>query len=110
MARTQKNNQINRRLQLQAKLESILGSRQVYYQPPENIKIKYPAIVYERNDIDADHADNLQYFRHHRYMLTVIDRNPDSEIVEMISQLPMCQFSRHFTADGLNHDIFTIYF
>ena len=34
------------RLDLQALLEDLLGSRNVYYQPPESVKMNYPAIVY----------------------------------------------------------------
>jgi len=30
------------RLELQNLLENILGSRNVYFQPPENLKLNYP--------------------------------------------------------------------
>lgn len=99
-----------RRLELQKLLEDILGSRHVYYQPPESVKMKYPAIVYERNDIEKVYADNKPWLKHYEYMITVIDRNPDSPIVSAIADLPKCRFNRHFTSDNLNHDIFTIYY
>ena len=98
------------RLELQTMLEKILGSRNVYFQPPESIKMKYPAIVYSRDDITNDSADNLVYKQSHFYQLTVIDEDPDSEIVEKVSKLPKCRFNRHYTADNLNHDTFTLYF
>lgn len=101
---------MERRLELQTILEDILGSRNVYYQPPESVKIKYPAIVYERDDIVNDHADDLPYLQHYRYMITVIDKNPDSPIIPIIAKLPKCRFNRHFASENLNHDIFTIYF
>lgn len=96
------------RLELQNLLESILGSRNVYYQPPESTKIKYPAIIYSRNDIDNNFADDIVYMQNHTYQIIVIDANPDSEIVDKISKLPMCRYNRHYTSDNLNHDVFIL--
>lgn len=96
------------RLDLQNLLEFILGSRNVYYQPPESIKIKYPAIVYRRNDIDNNFADDIVYIQNHTYQIIVIDADPDSEIVDRVSKLPMCRYDRHYTSDNLNHDIFIL--
>ena len=49
---------MNRRYELQAVLEGILGSGNVYFQPPENLKVRYDCIVYERSEIETVHADN----------------------------------------------------
>lgn len=98
------------REELHQVLKDILGSANVYYQPPENIKMNYPAIVYARSDIRNDFADNGVYRQSHSYAVTVIDKNPDSEIVEKVSALPMCRFNRHFTSENLNHDVFTLYY
>ena len=98
------------RLELQTLLEDLLGSRQVYHQPPASVKMQYPAIVYYRKDIDSRKADDISYMQTPVYELTVIDKNPDSEIPIQISQLPMCSYDRHYTSDNLNHDVFTIYF
>lgn len=98
------------RLNLQTELEKILGSRNVYYQPPESVKMKYPAIVYSRKNIDNVFADDLVYTQNHAYELTVIDPNPDSEIVVKVSKLPACTFDRHYIADNLNHDVFRLYY
>lgn len=98
------------RLDLQTFLENLLGSRNVYYQPPESIKMSYPAIVYERDDIRNDFANNFVYMQSHSYQITVIDYDPDSEIVKRVSALPMCSFSRHFVSDNLNHDVFRLYY
>lgn len=97
------------RLDLQEVLCEILGSNNAYYQPPETVKMKYPAIVYSRYDFENFHANNDVYMRSPAYQLTVIDKNPDSEIVEKVSKLPLCSFDRHYKADNLNHDVFTIY-
>ncbi len=97
-----------RRLQLHEILCGI--AKNVYYQPPESVKMEYPAIVYVREDINNNHADNSVYTQSHSYQITVIDKDPDSEIVEAVSKLPRCRFNRHFTSDNLNHDVFILYF
>ena len=101
---------IRNREELHEALCSILGSRHVYFQPPETVRMVYPAIVYERSDIRPYHADNGVYNHTHHYSLTVIDPDPDSKIVEHVANLPKCRFNRHFATEGLNHDIFTIFY
>jgi len=101
---------MSRRIELQTIFEGILGSENVYFQPPENLKMKYDCIVYERSRIDADHADNAPYHLHDRYQVTAIYKNPDSELPHKIAMLPMCSHERHFTADNLNHDVFNLYY
>lgn len=98
------------RLQLQTELEELLGSRNVYYQPPASVRMEYPAIVYSRSNIENLHADDNVYMQKHFYEVIVIDEDPDSEIVENVSKLPACRFDRHYTADNLNHDAFTLYY
>lgn len=98
------------RIELQNLLENILGSRNVYYQPPASVSIKYPAIIYSRSDIDTRFADNSPYSLQHAYMLTYIDRNPDSEYVNKIASLPMCVYDRQYKSDNLYHDVFKLYF
>ena len=98
------------RIGLSKLLREILDSDNVYFQPPESLKMNYPAIVYSRERIDNRFANNNVYKQNRAYKITVIDTNPDSEIVDKISSLPMCTFDRHFTLDNLNHDVFTIYY
>ncbi len=101
---------MDRRPNLQTLLETVLGSRNVYFQPPSSVHIKYPAIIYSRANIENLHASNRVYLSNIAYQLTVVDRDPDSEIVDKVSQLPKCSFNRHYVADNLHHDVFTIYF
>lgn len=98
------------RLELHEILCDVLGSRHVYYQPPENVRMEYPAIVYSRNDIENTFAENSVYKQDHQYQIIVIDKDPDSEIVSAVSGLPMCRFNRHYESENLNHDVFTIYY
>lgn len=98
------------RIELHELLCNVLGTRNVYFQPPESIKLKYPAIIYSRDNIRNYHADDTTYNQKMVYQLMIIDKNPDSEIVKNISLLQYCQFNRHYVADNLNHDVFLIYF
>ncbi len=95
---------------LQTLFEKLLGSRNVYFQPPESAKLNYPCIVYERSGIRTDSANNKAYLKHNQYMVTYIDEDPDSEIPYKLLELGYCGFNTHFTADNLNHDVFTLYF
>ena len=98
------------RLDLQTLLEEILGSRNVYFDPPESVKMKYPAIRYSRAKIDNTFANNSVYRQSNRYDVTVIYDDPDSDIPARVSRLPMCVHDRHYVADNLHHDTFTLYF
>jgi hypothetical protein len=82
----------------------------VYFQPPENIQLVYPAIIYQLDNISMDHADNVGYRRTKRYQVTVIDQDPDSEISDKVAQLPLISFSRFFIVDQLNHFVYDLYF
>lgn len=102
---------MDRRLKLHEELCNILGSRNVYFQPPETVKMKYPCIVYSRTDGDTTFANDMPYTFERRYNVTIIDLDPDSEIIEkMAHAFQKCIYDRHFTADNLNHDIFKIYY
>lgn len=98
------------RTDLQVLLENLLGSGNVYFQAPSNLQMSYPCIIYTRDSANTKYADNASYSFIKRYMVTVIDKNPDSQIPDMLAALPMCSFSRHYTAENLNHDVFTLYF
>lgn len=98
------------RLELQTFLEELLGSDNVYFQPPSTVHMKYPAIVYDRSNIENVFANNSVYKQTLSYEITVIDKNPDSEIVTKISNLPLCRFNRHYKVDNLNHDVFVLYY
>jgi hypothetical protein len=98
------------RSKLQELLVTILGSDNVYFQPPSNIDMSYPCIVYRRDFREINHADNITYDNKQRYQITVIDPDPDSEVPDKLAELPMCSFDRFFTADNLNHDIYNLFF
>jgi hypothetical protein len=101
---------MDNRLQLQTQLENLLGSRNVYFQPPENEKLNYPCIKYKRNNNVMSFADNNPYTHEMQYQITVIDKNPDSLIPARIATMPKCKFDRYYAKDGLNHDVYNIFY
>ena len=98
------------RLKLQNELEELLGSENVYFQPPSSVKMKYPAIKYSLSNIEIKHADDTSYNNKRVYELILIDSNPDSEFVDKLLQLPYCSFDRFYPSDNLNHYTFTLYY
>ena len=101
---------MDRRLKLQTILEEIPKVKKVYFQPPENIQLVYPCIIYVKVQGWNQHADNNKYANRMRYTLTVIDRDPASTISLDVEALPYCSFTSHFITDNLNHDVFSLYF
>jgi hypothetical protein len=97
-----------RRLMLHQLLESIVDN--VYFQPPPNVQLQYPCIIYSRDYADTKFADDIPYSYTQRYMVMVIDRDPDSDIPAKVASLPKTVYTRFFTADNLNHDVFSLYF
>ena len=98
----------SRREQLDTLLRTL--TENVYFQPPSNIEMAYPCIVYNKSSARTLFADNSPYRHTKRYVVTVIDRDPDSLIPDLVAKLPMCTFDRSFPADNLHHDVFTLFF
>lgn len=98
------------RLDLQTKLEEILESKNVYYQPPESLKMNYPAIRYSKKKPDVKHADDCVYMKTNCYELIVISKRPDDPVISKLEELPMCELDRHYVSDNLNHDVLTLYY
>ena len=96
------------RLQLHELLESL--TENVYFQPPTNVKLEYPCIIYKRDFAETEFADNNPYSHTLRYAVMVIDQDPDSDIPGKVAGLPMSIFNRFYTADGLNHDVYNVFF
>lgn len=97
------------RLELHQFLCDILGSNQVYFQPPATIQMNYPAIVYSLNGHSKRVADNRVFFSTKGYGITVIDKDPESEIADRLMEDVRFSFDRHYRADNLNHFTFTTY-
>ena len=101
---------MGQRIDLHQILVNALGSNNVYFQPPETIKMKYPCIVYILDGIESEHAGNRPYLHRRKYSVTVIDKDPESEIPGRVSDLQYSRYDRHFVSDNLHHDVFTLYY
>ncbi len=92
-------------------LTRLFRPQKVYFQPPQSIKMQYPCIRYAKVGIVNKRADNGTYGYVTRYEIIAIDSDPDSNVCDiMLNHFPMCTFDRGFTADNLNHFVFTLYY
>lgn len=102
---------LSRRRQFQLVLESMLTGGKVYFQPPGNVKLSYPCIIYHTYRYDTEHADNILYRAQRAYTVTYIDTKPDATFPETyLKTQPMTHFDRCYTADNLIHWVFTTYY
>lgn len=97
-----------RRIELHQLLCDVLGSRNVYFQPPTGTKLQYPCIVYRLGEANDQHADNEIYRRLYRYSLTYITKDPDDPKRDEIDNLRYCRFAQFFSSDNLNHYVYSI--
>lgn len=98
-------------LELHEELCKLLGSRNVYFQPPESVKLNYPCIVYSRSGFNNRKANNKVYMSNKRYEIIVIERDPDSNLVDdILNRFPLCSFDRPYTSDNLYHNVLTLYY
>lgn len=98
------------RLTLHEELCKVLGSKNCYYSPPS--KMKYPCIKYEMENPSVDYADDIEYRSTNAWMITIIDPDPESEIPARLKEhFPRyCSKSREYSANGLRHFVYTLYY
>ena len=100
-----------RRLQLQAELEDLLGSKEVYFQPPESKKLVYPCIIYNKTNIASNKADNKNYTNTDRYDVMFLGRDPDTDMPnKILEHFEYCNFSRRYVSDNIYHDVLSLYY
>ena len=95
--------------ELQSKLEELLESPNVYFQPPESVKMKYDAIKYKKTRIQARYANNTLYSKMNCYEVIVISRQPEHPVIDKLLRLPYCSHETAYKADNLYHDVFRLY-
>lgn len=98
------------RLKLDSILRELFESSNVYYQPPDNLTMEYPAIRYSKSRINSTYGDNQMYVNFKAYDIVVIDKKPDNPVIEKLLKLPYASFDRHYVSDNLNHDIIRLYY
>lgn len=101
----------NRRIELNKKFRKIPGVKAVYFQPPADVKIQYPCIIYNRDAGYTRYADDKLYYHKRRYTVTVIDPDPDTDIPDtLLKTFSLCSPDRDFISGNLNHYVFTLYY
>ena len=108
------------RLDFDRYLRGIVGEGvSVYFQPPSNVSgagqkviknIKYPAIIYSLDEYNTMSANNKKYSVQKEYGVTLITKDPDSDLPDKLVMLPTSRFDRNYESDGLYHSVFTIIF
>lgn len=94
---------------LQNELETLCEN--VYFQPPETVKLVYPCIVYTRATGETLFANNRKFYHTDGYELTVIDRDPDRELADKVfMHFTSCREDRSFVSDNLYHNVYTLYY
>lgn len=100
-----------KQLELQKELCSVFGSKHVYFQPPENLKLVYPCIVYRLETPEDVRANNRIYLSTDRWTLTLIERDPITDAADkLVSHFSMCRKTNRFTSDNLYHTTLQLYY
>ena len=98
-----------KRLELHQKLLDLVGH--AYFQPPESVRMVYPAAVYNLTRVRPAAADDTKYLKFPGYLITIIDRDTDVDwISKMFDTFEYCYFERPYVADNLNHYSFIVYY
>lgn len=101
----------DRRLELHKKFEDILGSKNVYFQPPETMRMQYPCILYFKTSVSTRYANNMAYKNTQGYTVTYVDKSPDSEIPFILLKSFECtKIDSFYKSEGLNHTKLTIFY
>lgn len=104
---------VDKRLELHNILKNIMPENQktnVYFQPPEELKIKYPCIIYSLQRIETRFADDQAYNFNRKYQIMYIDANPDSNIPLKLLSLKRISMDRTYVSDNLNHYVYSLYY
>lgn len=83
----------------------------VYFQPPSNIQMVYPCIVYHKNPNFKRYGDNMIFIRKEVYQVKIIETDPESSIGnDMEEYFEYCSIVQVFTQDSLHHTVLRLYF
>lgn len=103
--------EVDKRLELQQKFEDILGTRNVYFQPPETMKLQYPCILYFKTNVPVSYANDSVYKYKQGYTVTYVDKDPDAEMpFTILKSFKYCRIDSFYKSEGLNHTKLTIYY
>lgn len=99
------------RLELHNQLSEVLKTTNLYYQQPENFKVKYPCAIYEQESGNIKKANNKLYGYIKKYSVTYISNiENDNVILDMLNSFDYCTIDNTFISDNLYHYVFTLYY
>lgn len=88
-----------------------VDAKKAYFQPPSNLTLEYPCLVYYKKPRYTDRANNKIYTSMNYYSVTFITKNPDSLLPEMLEEeFQHAKIVNGFTQDNLHHTILNIYY
>ena len=90
-------------------LQQAVNHNRVFFQPPENLKIGYPAVVFHLSKIEIDHASDVPYKGAKEYSVTLITKDPEPDVIDEILKIPYSSLDTTYISDGMNHFVFTVY-
>lgn len=97
--------------ELQAILAAIPDVTAAYIQDPGDNSLTPPYIMIDESaPNDVKFADNVIYSKSKGYQVTVVLRNPLSEIPDLVEALPYARFDRKFRSNGLHHYTYNLFF
>ena len=100
------------RLTLDAKLKAIadeLGCS-LYFQPPADIRLTYPCILYSASGSQDMRANNGHYVLHIGYDITYITKDPDTKVpFKILETVSYGNLGRQFVSDNLYHHVIECY-
>lgn len=94
---------------LHQNLINVLGTNQVFYEPPETVRMSYPSIVYSKGRINSMYAENKRYRNYTSYTIIVISKTPDLDVVNKILDWEYASYNRGYKADNLYHEVINVY-
>lgn len=98
------------RADLTKKFKELLGNDNVYFQPPTNTKMHYPAIRYSLDGVDVKHYDNKRELNKKQYSVTHIYSDLSKELTDkFLGGFEYISFDNRSIIDGLYNDHYTIY-
>lgn len=90
-------------------LRQVVKHDRVYFQPPENLKIVYPAVVFHLSKMEIDRASDVPYKGAKEYSVTLITKDPEPDVIDEILKIPYSSLDTTYISDGMNHFVFTVY-
>lgn len=98
-----------KRLALHQEFVNILGNASnVYFMPPQEQLLNYPAIVYYVGGGNDSYADNVRFLQRTTFDVTLIEYDPLSAKVDAIRNLKHSSYMTSFKKDAFHQHKFKI--